>query len=153
MLRREKVSGCCQPAPWLWVLPAICSFCPELNSTVHCLPQKCLFSYFCLAGKGWQRWTKPLKMQKREQRGEMMDGAGRLFLATASICCSLSFLDKLLVVDCIITQLRLPWSGVWWWLFTCCSVLCTVQLSCFSGFVCSVRWLLRYINWCSMFTK
>lgn len=29
-------------------------FCPELNSTVHCLSQKCLFSYFCLAGKGRQ---------------------------------------------------------------------------------------------------
>lgn len=51
-------------------------------------------------------------MQKQEQRGEMMDGAGRLFLSTASICCSLSFLDKLLVVHFIITQL--PWTSLEW---------------------------------------
>lgn len=56
----------------------------------------------------WQRTTKvakPFKMGKQEQRGEMMDGAGRLFLAAASLCCSLSLLDKLPVIHCTITQL------------------------------------------------
>jgi len=59
----------------------------------------------------------------------MMDEAGRLFLAAASLCCSLSALDKAPAVRCTVTQLGLPCSGLWLWLFGRCAMLDAVQRS------------------------
>ena len=97
----------------------------------------------------WQRTmkvAKPFKLGKQEQGGEMMDGAGRLFVAAASICCSLSLLDKSPVIHCTVTQLWLPCSGLWSWLFSFCVMSYAVWLSCwFPLLFLQVRWLLRYI--------